>query len=46
MKLAWLVWYDLASKVSGEKPEFWTEQPDSWRFFVQVAYCEIIPNEG
>jgi len=41
MKIAWLVWYDQAEKDAGEKPEFWTTEPDGWRCFVQIIYSEI-----
>ena len=41
MKLAWLVWYDEIEKERGEKPEFWTKEPEGWRCYVQIVYCEV-----
>lgn len=41
MKIAWLVWYNLEDKQAGERPEFWTVEPDSWRTFTRIVYCEV-----
>jgi hypothetical protein len=43
MKIGWLVWDDWDSKNAGDKPEFWTTEPDSWRCSVQIVYAEVLP---
>lgn len=42
MKIGWLVWFDTESKDAGDKPEFWTTEPDSWRVSVQIVYTEVV----
>jgi len=41
MKIGWLVWWDSDSRNAGDKPEFWTHEPESWRPSIRIVYCEV-----